>query len=140
MISNSSYGNDGSDGLGGNTVLITIFMGRIQTQVDLGTMWLLDTPQDKTGPQNSFPEDHGQGSYWYHPHYHPSVNQQVYGGLTGLLDWRPTIQDPRLQGYSSRGLAVMKQLKVALDNGAPTLTGWDSGTGNTQYGDSELIS
>ena len=26
-------------------------MGRIQTQVDLGTMLLPDTPQDKTGPQ-----------------------------------------------------------------------------------------
>ena len=134
LISNSSYGNDGSDGLGGNTSVNYHFHGshtnpggfgdNVVARYTTGQNWTTEIP---------FPEDHGQGSYWYHPHYHPSVNQQVYGGLTGFAQ----IGDPlsKIPDFKDipRNVAVMKQLGVALDNGAPTLTGWDSGTGNTQY-------
>ena len=134
LISNSSYGNDASDGLGGNTSVNYHFHGshtnpggfgdNVVARYTTGQNWTTEIP---------FPEDHGQGSYWYHPHYHPSVNQQVYGGLTGFAQ----IGDPlsKIPDFKDipRNLAVMKQLGVSLENGAPTLTGWDSGTGNTQY-------
>ncbi len=31
------------------------------------------------------PENHDSGAYWYHPHFHTTVDQQVYGGLGGLI-------------------------------------------------------
>ena len=61
------------------------------------------------------PEDHGQGSYWYHPHYHPSVNQQVYGGASGFMQ----IGDPlsKIPGFKDvpRNLAVLKMMDVGVD-------------------------
>lgn len=134
LIPNSSYGNDASDGLGGNTSVNYHMHGshtnpggfgdNVIARYTTGQNWTTEMP---------FPEDHGQGSYWYHTHYHPSVNQQVYGGLSGFTQ----IGDPlsRIPDFKDipRNLAVMKQLGVALEDGAPTLTGWDHGTGNTQY-------
>jgi suppressor of ftsI len=31
------------------------------------------------------PEDHPQGLFWYHPHFHPGVNAAIAGGLSGGL-------------------------------------------------------
>jgi FtsP/CotA-like multicopper oxidase with cupredoxin domain len=31
------------------------------------------------------PKDHDQGVNWYHPHYHSSTAQQVYGGMAGIV-------------------------------------------------------
>lgn len=31
------------------------------------------------------PDDHPGGLYWYHPHRHGTVNEQVYGGMHGLI-------------------------------------------------------
>ena len=31
------------------------------------------------------PQDMPAGSYWYHPHLHPSVERQIFGGLAGAI-------------------------------------------------------
>jgi suppressor of ftsI len=31
------------------------------------------------------PSDSSPGSYWFHPHYHPLVEEQVFGGLSGMI-------------------------------------------------------
>src|SRR5262249_26961857 len=31
------------------------------------------------------PSDHAQGLFWYHPHFHPRVNTEIAGGLSGGL-------------------------------------------------------
>jgi FtsP/CotA-like multicopper oxidase with cupredoxin domain len=31
------------------------------------------------------PQDMSPGSYWYHPHLHPSVEAQIFGGLAGAI-------------------------------------------------------
>ena len=31
------------------------------------------------------PQDISPGSFWYHPHYHPLVEEQVFGGLSGFI-------------------------------------------------------
>ena len=47
----------------------------------------------------TLPADHPAGTFWYHPHYHGKVAEQVFGGLAGLfvvrgaLDEIPEIQD-----------------------------------------------
>ena len=62
-----------------------------------------------------FPEDTGKGSYWYHPHYHPSVNEQLYGGLSGFAQ----IGDPLslIPGMKDvpRNMALIKTLNLKPD-------------------------
>ena len=36
------------------------------------------------------PEDHPPGVFWYHPHHHPLVADQVFGGLYGAI----VVEDP----------------------------------------------
>lgn len=73
------------------------------------------------------PGDHGMGSYWYHPHYHPAVNQQLYGGASGFLQ----IGDPlsKIPGFNKvpRNLAVIKSINVIPEerSGDLVLTGYD---------------
>ena len=73
------------------------------------------------------PGDHGMGSYWYHPHYHPAVNQQLYGGASGFLQ----IGDPlsKIPGFNKvpRNLAVIKSINVIPEDesGDLVLTGYD---------------
>ncbi|MEJ8573986.1 multicopper oxidase family protein [Microbaculum marinum] len=44
------------------------------------------------------PEDHPQGTFWYHPHRHNSVAIQAWGGLAGLLIIRG-LYDDELKDY-----------------------------------------
>ena len=125
LIPNNTYGNSASDGLGGNTstnyhlhgshTFPAGFGDNVVARYTTGQSWTTDLP---------IPFDHGQGSYWYHPHYHPSVNQQVYAGLSGFMQiGDPLSKIPPLKDVP-RNLAVLKTLDVALDaEGAVELTG-----------------
>jgi FtsP/CotA-like multicopper oxidase with cupredoxin domain len=63
------------------------------------------------------PKDLDPGSNWYHPHMHPLVEEQVFGGMSGffyvqgLQDLLPT----RLRGVPEHFLAF-KDLQVDRDN------------------------
>jgi len=116
LVKNSTYGNAASDGLGGTTSTNYHFHGvhsnpngfgdNVVSRFTTGQQWT--TEIDLT-------EDHGQGSYWYHPHYHPSVNQQVYGGASGFIQ----VGDPlsKVPGFENipRNLAIIKTMDVGLD-------------------------
>lgn len=70
------------------------------------------------------------GSYWYHPHYHPLVEEQVFGGLSGLILMKGLTDrlPPSLQGLEERFLGLKDfQLTKAntipnnnIDSDAPT--------------------
>jgi len=64
------------------------------------------------------PADHSSGAYWYHPHLHTMVDQQVYGGLGGLIlvdgGW---LDLPGIQ-VATEKLLVLKE--VVVSNGAIT--------------------
>lgn len=46
----------------------------------------VDLENGKTFNYNyQIPADINPGSYWFHPHYHPLVEEQVFGGLSGLI-------------------------------------------------------
>ncbi|MCB2176385.1 MAG: multicopper oxidase family protein [Actinomycetales bacterium] len=64
-----------------------------------------DNPFVRVGPGESFdyaielPDDHPQGIFWYHPHHHGLVADQVFAGLYGAIvvddaDW--TASPPRV--------------------------------------------
>lgn len=55
-----------------------------------------DNPFVMVGPGTAFdyeyqlPADHPPGVYWYHPHHHGSVADQIFGGLYGAI----IVEDP----------------------------------------------
>ena len=71
LIGNDSYGLNGGAMEGGMTstnfhmhgghVNATGFGDNVVSRFTTGQSWTTEIP---------IPEDHGQGSYWYHPHYH----------------------------------------------------------------------
>jgi suppressor of ftsI len=69
---------------------------------------LLDIPP---GASNDFvieiPANQPEGLYWYHPHRHGSVDDQVYHGLAGLIViGRPDSSPTELNGVQQRLLAL----------------------------------
>jgi suppressor of ftsI len=60
------------------------------------------------------------GLYWYHPHYHPQVEEQVFGGMSGLIYVRGLEKylPPDLQGIKQRFLGL-KDFQVDAANTIP---------------------
>jgi FtsP/CotA-like multicopper oxidase with cupredoxin domain len=42
-------------------------------------------PGDSFGYAITVPANHPEGTYWYHPHHHGTVADQIFGGLVGAL-------------------------------------------------------
>ena len=80
------------------------------------------------------PRDHPGGLYWYHPHLHGYVGEQVYGGLAGLLlveggaAARPEIAAlrHRLLAIRSIGIDGINTAGGGGASGSPMLIGYDS--------------
>ncbi len=47
-------------------------------------------PGESFDYEHQLPEDHPPGVYWYHPHHHGTVADQVFGGLYGAI----VVEDP----------------------------------------------
>ncbi|AEA28922.1 multicopper oxidase type 3 (plasmid) [Pseudonocardia dioxanivorans CB1190] len=71
-----------------------------------------DNPFLRVDPGTSFdylyriPSDHPAGTYWYHPHHHGMVANQIFGGLVGALLVAPPGPDPDLPVVEDRVLVV----------------------------------
>lgn len=71
-----------------------------------------DNPFLRVDPGTSFdylyriPPDHPAGTYWYHPHHHGMVADQIFGGLAGALLVAPPGPDPDLPVIEDRVLLV----------------------------------
>jgi len=115
LVLSSSYGNNTSHVAGQNSTNMH-FHGSHTNPGGFGDNVLAryTSGQDWT-TVIELPENHGKGSYWYHPHYHPSVNEQVYGGLTGAMQiGDPLSQIPGLEN-TPRNLAQLKNLEIGYD-------------------------
>lgn len=69
----------------------------------------VDLPQKKQFLYNyDLPAELSPGLYWYHPHYHPLVEEQVFGGLSGLIYVRglEKLLPPSLQGITEHFLGI----------------------------------
>ena len=116
LIPNSSYGLNGGSTAGGmfsanfhmhgGHVLPSGFGDNVVARYTSGQNWTTKI---------EIPKDHGQGSYWYHPHYHPAVNVQLYGGLSGFMQ----VGDPlsKVPAFTDipRNVAVLKTMQVEVD-------------------------
>ncbi|TPG36419.1 multicopper oxidase family protein [Mycolicibacterium hodleri] len=71
-----------------------------------------DNPFLAVEPGTSFdylfqiPPDHPAGTYWYHPHHHGMVANQIFGGLLGALLVEAPGQEPELPAEADRVLQV----------------------------------
>ena len=72
-----------------------------------------DNPFLRVDPGTSFdylirvPPDHPAGTFWYHPHHHTMVADQIFGGLFGaLIVEHPPGQAPQLPVTADRVLLV----------------------------------
>lgn len=64
----------------------------------------------------TIPPDHPAGTFWYHPHRHGLVAEQLFGGLTGLLIVRGQLdQIPEIQA-AKEAFLVLKDFALQ-DNG-----------------------
>jgi FtsP/CotA-like multicopper oxidase with cupredoxin domain len=54
------------------------------------------------------PEDHPPGVYWYHPHHHPLVADQVFGGLYGAI----VVEDPDELPVSRERVLVVSDITL----------------------------
>lgn len=55
----------------------------------------------------TIPKDHQQGLYWYHPHMHEYVDEQVYSGIAGMIEVGDPLHDlPTLQGVTQHVMAL----------------------------------
>ena len=129
LISNSTYGNAAGDGLGASNTANYHLHGSHTNPAGFGDNVLSRyTTGQKWTTEIELPEDHGQGSYWYHPHYHPSVNQMVYGGMSGASQ----IGDPlsKVKGFEDvpRNMAILKTMDLGIDpeTGQAQLAGFDN--------------
>ena len=129
LVSNSTYGNSAGDGLGAvNAVNYHLhgshtnpggFGDNVVSRYTTGQQWTTEI---------DLPADHGQGSYWYHTHYHPSVNQMVYGGLSGPFQVGDPLSKVPLFKDIPRNWAVLKTMQVGIDaeTGQLHLDGFDN--------------
>ncbi len=52
------------------------------------------------------PLDHQQGLYWYHPHHHMHTDDQVYGGMAGMIEIGDPLADLPAPTVSTPGRSV----------------------------------
>ena len=81
----------------------------------------VDLDSGKTFNYNyDIPSDINPGSYWYHPHYHPLVEEQVFGGLSGLIYMRglESLLPPEFRGIQQKFLGL-KDFQVTKANTIP---------------------
>lgn len=53
------------------------------------------------------PDDHPPGLYWYHPHFHPYVEDQVMGGMVGAITVRGDVDElPGIKGVQERVMVL----------------------------------
>ena len=116
MVENNSYGLNGGAMAGGMDSTNFHMHGGHVTPGGFGdnVVSRYTTGQDWTTIID-IPEDHGVGSYWYHPHFHPAVNTQVYGGLSGFMQvGDPLSLIPAFKDVP-RNLGVIKTMQVGID-------------------------
>ncbi len=66
--------------------------------------------------QYDIPGDHPAGTFWYHAHYHPLTDEQVFGGLFGALVIRGELDN--LPGVAQRPERMLVLSQIEVQDGA----------------------
>jgi FtsP/CotA-like multicopper oxidase with cupredoxin domain len=72
-------------------------------------------PGDRFHYQIEVPEDHPAGIFWYHPHHHGAVTQQVRAGMAGLIIVRGDLDRvPEVRAAQER-ILVLQSIELGAD-------------------------
>ncbi|ANH40424.1 Multicopper oxidase mco [Nocardioides dokdonensis FR1436] len=66
-------------------------------------------PGESFDYEHRLPDDHPPGVFWYHPHHHGNVADQVFGGLYGAI----VVEDPETPGAATVEVARERVLVVS---------------------------
>jgi FtsP/CotA-like multicopper oxidase with cupredoxin domain len=70
----------------------------ISPQNNGDNVFLQVPPGERFTYEFTIPQDHPAGTFWYHPHHHGQVAEQVFGGLAGLFVIRGALDEiPEIQ-------------------------------------------
>jgi len=58
---------------------------RVSPEDNGDNVFVVVNPGDSFSYEYRLPEDHPPGGYWYHPHHHGMVADQLFGGLYGAI-------------------------------------------------------
>lgn len=72
-------------------------------------------PQETWNTVIDIPEDHFSGTNWYHPHLHGKTNEQVQGGLSGLLVIDPEEELKNYTGLENAHLEIFGLKTIYYD-------------------------
>jgi len=62
------------------------------------------------------PRNHPPGFYWYHPHFHPYVEDQVQGGMVGAITVRGDVDElPGVKGVQERIMVLTSNFNDKLN-------------------------
>jgi FtsP/CotA-like multicopper oxidase with cupredoxin domain len=61
------------------------------------------------------PDDHPSGIFWYHPHKHGGVAQQVRGGMAGMIVVRGEIDQVKEVAAAKERIMVLQALELGAD-------------------------
>jgi Putative multicopper oxidases len=65
------------------------------------------SPGDRLRYEFQIPENHNAGMFWYHPHLHGLVAEQLFGGLAGLFIVRGELDEiPEVKAASEQFLVL----------------------------------
>jgi FtsP/CotA-like multicopper oxidase with cupredoxin domain len=65
-------------------------------------------PSGRHDYEYHLPDDHPPGVFWYHPHHHGTVADQIYGGLFGAI----LVEDPQPLDVSADRVLVVSDLTL----------------------------
>ncbi|MBE9156442.1 multicopper oxidase family protein [Nodosilinea sp. LEGE 06152] len=65
----------------------------ITPQGNADNVFLSVPPGERLTYEFTLPADHPAGTFWYHPHHHGHVAEQVFGGLAGLFTVRGELDE-----------------------------------------------
>jgi FtsP/CotA-like multicopper oxidase with cupredoxin domain len=92
-------------------------------------VFLKIAPGETYAYEFQIPQDHPAGTFWYHPHVHGLVAEQVFGGLAGLfvvrgeLDQIPEIKAAREEFLVLKDFAFDRSGAIAPPGHAAQMTG-----------------
>jgi len=79
----------------------------VSPEGDSDNVFVMIEPGDTHTYRYQIPADHPSGTFWYHPHHHGQVANQVFGGLAGAIVIEDAIDElPELAAATSRILVL----------------------------------
>lgn len=94
-----------------------------------------DNPFVRIDPGASFdylirvPKDHPSGTFWYHPHHHGMVTDQIFGGLAGALLVEPLPGQPPDLAAATDQVLVVTDITLTDDGRVATPSTMDRNMG-----------